>query len=113
MPKSLTGCCCFVCLYLCHLAAKFRYYGFIVIFLLNPTIISCYYILRVIEKESNIKEALDLCVEAGGELMPVSKLKYFVEDGVEPSKFPGYQTGLYRVNALGNGKLQIDCNFSP
>ena len=45
--------------------------------------------------------------------MPVSKLKYFVEDGVEPSKFPGYQTGLYRVNALGNGKLQIDCNFSP
>ena len=47
---------------------------------------------------------MDLCKASDGELMPVNKLKYFVEDGIEPSKFPGYQTGLYRVNALSNGK---------
>ena len=58
---------------------------------------------------TNIKSALDLCKASKGSLMPVSKLKTFVDDAVQPSKFPGYQTGLYRINALSNGKILVLC----
>ena len=60
---------------------------------------------RTFLQGKSFQGAVKVCSDYSSELMPINKIRYFVRDEIKSTNIYGSNFGVFRVNAIHDGKI--------